>query len=299
MNRPLVSILIPVTGNSTYLELALTSVLLQTYTNIEIIIRDSTPTDQIQVLLEKDYLPYYDKMIYIKDLRYMPKLEILQELLRVANGTYVNFMMEKDLFYPTKIEKMMDYFLKDVSNPIKLVTSNIESIDMHGNVINNFNKIHDIDMQWNHTGSIDFILRNNKHIGGLSAPLFSKRDLVETFGTFAGHQFVQEIELASWLNLVSQGALVFLAEELTFERISHAYQSNKITIDLITDWMNLIKLLKINGYIINSSTEKYVIIKILEWIEFLLLNKQHTLTIAERETIYEYKEHLHVLQFIK
>ncbi|MGG0044194.1 glycosyltransferase family 2 protein [Bacillus tropicus] len=53
MNRPLVSILITVTGNSTYLELALTSVLLQTYTNIEIIIRDSTPTDQIQVLLEK------------------------------------------------------------------------------------------------------------------------------------------------------------------------------------------------------------------------------------------------------
>ncbi|MCQ6530777.1 glycosyltransferase family 2 protein [Bacillus mycoides] len=290
--QPLVSILIPVTGNPIYLELALTSVLLQTYTNFEIIIRDSTPTDKIQILLEKEFIPYSNRIRYIKDTRYMSKLEILQELLRVSNGTYINFMLETDLFYPTKIEKMMGCFLEDVTNSVKLVTSNTEFIDMHGNVISNVDKVHNTDMRWDNPLGSNIILRNTKYIGGLSAPLFRKQDFATSFGTFAGHQFIKEIEIASWLTLVSQGALIFLAEELTFERKARDYQNHKITLDLIVDWVNIIKLTKQHNGIITKSTEGIIRKKILSWMDVLLTKSQHILTIIEREKIYQYKEWL-------
>ncbi|WP_142310533.1 glycosyltransferase [Bacillus wiedmannii] len=290
--QPLVSILIPVTGNPMYLELALTSVLLQTYTNIEIIIRDSTPTDKVQILLEKEYIPYSNRIRYIKDTSYMSKLEILQELLRVSNGTYINFMLETDLFYPTKIERMMDYFLEDVTNSVKLVTSNTTFIDMHGSVISNVDKVHHTDVRWDNPVGNNFILKHSKYIGGLSAPLFRKQDFTTSFGVFAGHQFIKEIEIASWLTLVSQGALIFLAEELTFERKSPGYQNFKITLDLIVDWINIIKLTKQHNCMITKSTEGNIRKKILIWIDIFLKKNQHVLTTIEREKIYQHKEWL-------
>ncbi|MGR5989356.1 glycosyltransferase family 2 protein [Bacillus paranthracis] len=63
---PLVSILIPVTQNTVYLKAALTSALFQTYDNIEIIIRDNTSTTDISTMIETEFLPYYDKINYIK-----------------------------------------------------------------------------------------------------------------------------------------------------------------------------------------------------------------------------------------
>ncbi|MBJ8113118.1 glycosyltransferase family 2 protein [Bacillus cereus group sp. N6] len=299
MGKPLVSVLIPAVGNYIYLELALTSVLLQTYTNIEIIIRDPSPTDNIQILLEKDFLPYSNKITYIRDNKYMSKLNILQELLRVSNGTYINFLMEDDLFYPTKIEKMMDYFLKDVKNPVKLVTSYTDSIDMHGDLItprNGIGEVYKTDMQWDSIVSSNFILKNKDYVGGLSVPLFRKQDLIQPFGYFAGHQFIKETAMASWLTLVTQGSLVLIAEELTFERKNLNHQKYKIEVDLITDWINVIKLTKQNSFIINKDTENYLIQKILGWINHLLLRKQNILTMIERETIQEYKEYLYVLQ---
>ncbi|PEJ62247.1 glycosyltransferase [Bacillus wiedmannii] len=299
MEKPLVSILIPVTGNSIYLELALTSVLLQTYTNIEIIIRDPTPTDAIQTLLEKEFLPYSNRITYIKDNRYMPRVEILHELLRVSQGEYINFLREEDLFYPEKIEKMMNYFFYDVNNSIKLITSNTELIDRHGNLVDDFktiNKIHKTDGKWDSTVGSNLILKHKNYIGGLSVPLFRKKDLIQPFGVFSGHQFIKEIELASWLTLVSQGECVFIEEDLIFERKNHNY---KITMDLVTDWIHFIKLIIQNDYKITKSTQKYIFNKVLGWIEHLLSNSANKLTIIEREKIFEYKEYLYELKAIK
>lgn len=292
MNQPLVSILIPVEGNDTYLELALTSVLLQTYTNIEIIIRDPTPTDKIKRLLEKEFLPYSKRIIYIKDNRYMPPSEIFQELLSTANGTYINFLMEKDLFYPTKIEKMINYFFNDETGSIKLVTSNIEHIDRYGNSINAMNSIYKKDMQWDSDIGSNLVLKNQKHIGGVSAPLFRRKDLDQSFGYFAGHRFIKEIELASWLNLISKGIVVLMAEELLFERENLNVRNDKVELDVIADWVNFIKASRQNACVLFKTTENYIINKILRWIEHLIATKGKFLTMEEMEEIQTYKEFL-------
>ncbi|UIJ69710.1 glycosyltransferase (plasmid) [Bacillus cereus] len=301
MEKPLVSVLIPSMGNYINLEVALTSVLLQTYTNIEIIIRDPSSTDTIQILLEKDFLPYSDKITYIRDNKYMSKLNILQELLRISNGTYINFLMEDDWFYPTKIEKMMDCFLTDGTNSVKLVTSYTDFIDIHGDIINLHNGIekkYEIDMQWDSIMGSNFLLKNKDYIGGLSVPLFRKQDLIQPIGCFSGHQFTKEIAMASWLTLIKQGSFVLVAEKLISERKNQNHQNIQVEVDLITDWIHIVTLTKQNGGIITKVTEKLLIQKILGWIDYLLLKKTNVLTVIERETIQNYKEYLYRLQTI-
>ncbi|WP_157830130.1 glycosyltransferase family 2 protein [Bacillus sp. SN10] len=299
MEQPLVSILMPVTGNPTYLELALTSVLLQTYTNIEIIIRDSSSTDEIQLLLEKNFLPYSSKIRYLREPGYLSKLQILQKMLQCANGTYINFILEKDLFYPTKIERMMNYFTEDLAEEIKLITSYSKKIDIHGNVIDNFSNnefIYKNDLKLDSISSGDLVLKGNNFIGSLSAPLFRKKDLTQPFGYFAQHFFVREIEMASWLTLLSQGSFVLIADDLIFERVKTNSEDKKVDIPLIVDWVNFIKLGQQQGFLTNLSTKNTAIKRVLAWIDQLLEDKQNVLTLEERDEVSEYKGYLSFIQ---
>ncbi|MEK4677443.1 MULTISPECIES: glycosyltransferase family 2 protein [Bacillus] len=299
MEKPLVSVLIPAIGNPHYVELALTSVLLQTYTNIEIIIRDPSTTDTIQILLEKEFLPYSNKITYIRDSKYMSRLNILQELLKVSKGEYVTFLMEEDLLYPSKIEKMMNYFLRDNTNSIKLVTSYTEPIDIQGNilpVVNSITKNHASDVQWDSTIGSHFILKYKDYVGGLSAPLFRKQDLIQPFGQFAGHQFIKDVEIASWLTLLTQGSLVVIIDELTFERKNIDNQKYKIDIDLITDWISIIKLIKNSSNIHTKNIERIIVQKLLGWLSNLLANKQNIFSLMEQEKMNSYKNYLYELQ---
>lgn len=298
MEQPLVSVLIPVTGNRIYLELALTSVLLQTYTNLEIIIRDPTPTDQIQIWIEKEFLPYSNKIRYVKEPIYLPKVDILQKMIELSSGEYINIMMEKDILYPTKIEQMMAHFLTDNKKGIQLVTSNVAYVDMHGNKKKNKNKMYHQDVYLDTMVIYNQLLKYSNYIGGISAPLFRKNGLVQEFGLFENQLFTTEIELASWLTLASQGSFVFLEEELTFERRKTEDISDKITLNLILDWMNLLICLKQKNYVITQGTEKYIIKKIIKWIDYLLDNKQSALTLQDRDKLQAHKEYIYSLLVI-
>lgn len=63
IKSPLVSIVVP-TYKPRYFEAALQSALLQTYQNIEILISDDCPTQDIQDILSR-YLPYSPKPVRV------------------------------------------------------------------------------------------------------------------------------------------------------------------------------------------------------------------------------------------
>lgn len=292
MEQPLVSVLIPVTGNGTHIELALTSVLLQTYTNLEIIIRDDTSTDHIQRVIEKEFLSYSNRIVYIKEPMCASRVETLQRLIELSTGAYINIMMEKDLFYPTKIERMMEYFLQDDKKEIQLITSNVVCIDRNGNKEENTGRIHNQDVQWDTTLIYNLILKYPNYIGGISVPLFRKQGLIEGFGSFANRICTIELELASWLTLASQGTFVFLEEELTFERKKIKDKEDKVILNRMIDWVHVLNGMKQKKYRITTGTKNYVIKRIVGWMDDLLGNKQHTLTLQDREKIKRYKEYI-------
>ncbi|WP_144519415.1 glycosyltransferase family 2 protein [Bacillus thuringiensis] len=295
MDQPLVSILIPIHGHPSYLEAALTSVLLQTYTNIEIIILDPSSTDEIQILLEKDFLPYFKKIKYIKDKRFSLPFKAFQELLNISNGTYVNFLLEKDLFYPTKIEKMMKYFLVNETTNIKLITSKSMLIDRYGNLVDTYINTTEKNLHFDGMAAGNLLLKRPTCLGGISAPLFRKHDLQPSIGYFAEKMFYHDMMIATWLNLLSKGSCLLLGEPLIFEREDTDLIFLKKEIPLINEWIQFISLGKKYGFLNNSIEIKQVVKNILKQISDIILHKQYILNKEERTLLYEYKEKLDAL----
>lgn len=250
-HSPLVSILIPVTENSVYFKTALISALFQTYDNVEIIVRDNTSTNEIQTMLEKEFLPHYNKIIYIKSDNQMTALQLLQSLIEDSKGQYINFLLEKDSFYPTKVEKMMEYFLSDSLNKIQLVTSSQLQIGENGQFTQNSNmkKFFLNDIKLNGVECGNAILQRQNWIGGITAPLFKKEGLNEPFGYIKDQLFSLEYTIATWLSVLTKGEVVYIADELSFERDFQDQNIADVDMARENEWEKLLLFAKQLGYL--------------------------------------------------
>jgi len=112
-NPPLVSILIPTYNRPHYFKIALESALAQTYSNIEIIIGDDSTNDETATLIREQYLPNYKNITYIRNIPTLGQFHNDLMLIEKSNGEYINFLMDDDVFYKHKIQKMMAYFEQD------------------------------------------------------------------------------------------------------------------------------------------------------------------------------------------
>lgn len=294
-NRPLVSILIPVFEKTLYFELALKSALLQTYSNFEIIIRDHSLTNDIQLLMEKEFLPYSRKIIYIKKTVPMSRPNVLQCLSKDANGEYINYLMEDDLFYPTKIEKMMNYFLSNTDKDIKLVTSHRRPIDESGNTISDLiytKKLFKNDTILDGISGGNSMMVVTNWIGEPTTVLFRKKDLIEPFGCFLGRQYESAIDMASWLTLLAQGKLVYIADELSYVRIYPNRDAWKTKMATVEDWMHMIFHSQIKGFLTDVGFLQKNINNLLRYIQSILSVEHSQLTIEEYSYLLQCKEQL-------
>lgn len=111
INDPLVSVIIPTFKRPKLLERAITSVLNQTYSNIEIIVVDDaqdsatselvSSMNNVKLLInESNRGGCYSRNIGLKE----------------SKGEYVNFLDDDDILYPKKIEMQIGHFLKNPNN---------------------------------------------------------------------------------------------------------------------------------------------------------------------------------------
>ncbi|MDF2903243.1 MAG: glycosyltransferase, partial [Bacillus sp. (in: firmicutes)] len=69
------------------------------------------------------------------------------------------------------------------------------------------------------------------YIGEPTTILFKKQDLQEPFGVFGGRNYGCNVDLASWLNLLSDGKIAYISETLSYFRIhteKHLHAIEKI-----------------------------------------------------------------------
>ncbi|RLP88679.1 glycosyltransferase [Geobacillus stearothermophilus] len=232
---PLVSILIPTYNRLHYFELALQSALNQTYENIEVIVCDDSMNDEIERLISK-YTCKYDNLTYIKNPVRLGQFENDVKLFNLARGEYINYLMDDDLFHPQKIEKMMNYYLHDKNNEIKLVTSHRQLIDRNGNFLKDIvstRRLFESDTIIDGKMMADYVLMSLiNYIGEPTTVLFRKSDLDEPFGTFLGRKYLCNVDLASWFNLLAKGKVVYISETLSYFRIHDDQQSQSIEMQL-------------------------------------------------------------------
>ena len=227
-NAPLVSILIPAYNRPHFLKIALESALNQTYKNLEIIICDDSTNYEVKNMIQP-YLEIYNNLKYFNNAETVGKKcgTNCSRCFSLACGEYVNFLNDDDVFYPKKIERMVE-FLKD--EEITLVTSRRSRIDKDGNVlpdtsysrpISNIDRVYD-----GKEIARRLILRRINFIGEPTTVLFRKKD-IDQLGVFMGRKYRCNWDMATWATLLLKGKFVYIAEILSSFRI-HEKQNSKV-----------------------------------------------------------------------
>jgi glycosyltransferase involved in cell wall biosynthesis len=105
MAKDLVSIIIPVFNNVNLLRDSLSSVINQTYDNIEIIIIDDGSNEYKKILIICKQFKKKIKIIRFKNNKGVSSA--LNKGISISKGKYINWLSHDDLFFPTKIEEQI------------------------------------------------------------------------------------------------------------------------------------------------------------------------------------------------
>ncbi|MES5953885.1 glycosyltransferase family 2 protein [Bacillus fungorum] len=266
---PLVSILIPTYNRPHYFKIALESALAQTYSNIEIIIGDDSTNDETETLIREQYLLTHKNITYIRNRPTLGQFHNDLMLIEKSNGQYINFLMDDDVFYKHKIQKMMAYFEQDFHNALSLVTSYRIRIDDHGNKIDDANstqKLCSEDTPLNGILLGDWMLKSGLNIiGEPTTTLFRKKLLTEPFGTLKGRQYSCSVDMASWISLLSKGDAVYISEPLSQFRSHIGQQIHSKLLEGSEDFTHLVINAKDYGFLLNNSDYRTALLNAYQW----------------------------------
>ncbi len=171
MDKPLVSIIIPVFNRADIICNTLDSILRQTYTNTEIVVVDDGSTDKISEVIG-DYIKRYgkDKVIYIYQDNAGPSFARNRGL-HECHGELVCFFDSDDIMMPERIEKQTLEMIKQHSD---LCLAGIHYMNRDKDIIPSLV----IDSEFVHS----FILNKNDVFMGTQGWLFKRNILLKIKG---------------------------------------------------------------------------------------------------------------------
>lgn len=107
----LVSIIMPSYNTAKYIGESIDSVINQTHTNWELIIVDDCSTDNTDEIVK----PYLDdsRIKYLKNNKNSGAAVSRNYALREAKGKWIAFLDSDDIWYPEKLEKQIDFMMKN------------------------------------------------------------------------------------------------------------------------------------------------------------------------------------------
>ncbi len=133
INKPMVSIVIPLYNGSNYVEEAIKSALAQTYENVEIVVVNDGSTDEGagKTICDK----YADKIVYFEK-ENGGCSSALNYGIKRAKGEFISWLSHDDLYFPEKLEKQIEKYTKHnldknntiISNPGMLIDSKGDEI---------------------------------------------------------------------------------------------------------------------------------------------------------------------------
>lgn len=228
------SVIIPVNNDSKNIIKSINSVIEQTLINeIEIIIITDNIENTNEDLLKKIKINNEDKKIKIIKNKNIVGFNQCRNIgINEADGEYVCFLEDNDIWYPSKIEKQINA-LKNYKNSI-LVFSDVSIYDEYNRFkCNNFNnwkflkKALNKEKEQSIKNLFSFLLKEN--FIATSSVLVKRDKLLKT------NLFNPETPLSKswdlWLNLSLQGRFVLLNEPLLRTTNKLSYTSNTQSVD--------------------------------------------------------------------
>lgn len=241
---PLVSVVIPTFNRPKYFREALDSAINQTYRNIEIFVSDNSTDDATERLIQ-DYLARDARIKYFRHKGFdaHDNWNFARDYNNPA-AEYVNWLMDDDLFVPPKIERMVEFYR---NNPdVSLVTNLRHGIDADGEFIG------EIATPFKSTGKLSgeeagrLLLSNFENfIGEPTTVLIRKKFLRDNDLCWHADErgFFNLLDMSTWLQLLTQGNLLFIYEPLSLQRFHEGIASGwSYTPPLVAiQWVKLLK----------------------------------------------------------
>ena len=241
-HNPLVSIVIPTHDRPDYLVLALRSAQAQTHEHIEIIISDNSGNGAARAAVAAQMAA--DPRIQFYAQEGGGYMDNWLNALGRAKGEYVNFLMDDDLFHPTKVARMLHYF---VSFPtVGLVTSFRQLIDADGNDLAPMagtQRLFEADTVLEGRSFGETILKNGMNlVGEPTTAMYRRADIGAGFGRFCDRQYAVMSDLSTWLELMHGRHCVYIGEALSYFLIHGGkYQRKKSTaLNANLEWLQLL-----------------------------------------------------------
>jgi UDP-D-galactose:(glucosyl)LPS alpha-1,6-D-galactosyltransferase len=245
----LISVLIPTYNRPNYFIQALESAINQTFKNIEIIVCDNSQNNETKEIIEP-YLKENINLRYYKNEENLGMVGNMRKCLHYAHGELIAFLLDDDMWAPTKLEKIAPWFndekVQYVTSPKLIINENNEGINVE-------NKIFDYDKVMEGKQLAEFALVNDNFIGEPSVVVYRKSALELPFGEFGGHTFNYMVDLASWFNILKKGKAVYIDETLTYFRRHQNNLAGKLYYKTgIQEWLDILQIARENGYLQNN-----------------------------------------------
>lgn len=132
--NPLISVILPCFNAEQYLQLALESIVNQTYSNLEIILINDGSTDCTEEICLR-FKEADSRITYLKNKQNLGLIDTLNKGISVATGDYIARMDADDISHLSRFSLQINFLIKNPS--IDLLGSIAQPIDVHGNKLAN------------------------------------------------------------------------------------------------------------------------------------------------------------------
>jgi glycosyltransferase involved in cell wall biosynthesis len=242
---PLVSIVIP-SYKPDFFGDALASACDQTYPRIEIAISDNCPTEAIAEIAARFEGRAPIRYERHHELRYRNTHHCFE----LAGGSYVKFLLDDDLLDPDCVRRMVLPF-EAFGDQVTLVTSRRRRIDEHGVPLPDDPATAPLSPADVRLPGIELgdrlLVSTTNSVGEFTTAMFRRADLAGErpfFFSWRGREYPGAGDLACWLNLLSRGDAIYLADPLSSFRIhsgqNTARGNEDARLSSILEWVDLV-----------------------------------------------------------
>lgn len=177
----LISVLMPVYNVELYVEEAIRSILLQTYTNFELIIVDDCSTDntwkKVCELSKTD-----DRIRIFRNEKNCKICQTLNRAWKEAKGNYIARMDGDDISIPERLEVLKKYL--DEHEEVDLVGSQLATIDEKGRVVS----------RKKYLRTNQFIKKGNKYISSVSHIWMARRNVYQSLNGYREIPYAEDYD---------------------------------------------------------------------------------------------------------
>lgn len=222
--RPLVSIVIPAYNNADYLESTLTSVLAQTYENLEVIIADHASTDGTRAIALRFTS---DARVTLLDTEAGGGAERnWNRVSRAATGEYIKLVCGDDLLQPEIVERQLAAL--ESSRGAVLAASPRDIIDASDTPVIRERGLKGLLGRHSGTNAVRATVRQGTNVFGEPGCVLMRRDILERIGWWDG-RFPYLIDEATYAGVLLHGDFVGIGPSLAAFRVSDSQWSVRLT----------------------------------------------------------------------